>query len=343
MSNHTQLSTEERNDAFSLLELSMGYVVQAALRSVAKLGVSDHLIDGPKTAAQLGQELGIDSKQLQRVMRILVPHAVYYENPDGLFSLAIAGHFLCSRHSHSLRSAVLMLTDKTFWQPSIQLADIIKGEPVFTNLFGMPFYDYWSKNEKNPHDDDFHDGMSSMSRVENEVLVNAYTFPENATVIDIAGGMGDLLLTVLRKNKTLKGILFDQEKVLVRNSLSKLADASRWETISGSFFNECPSADIYLLKYIIMDWSDKQAIKILQTCRKSMKTTSRLLILEPIIKSGENEQGRYELDLLLLAGFDGGRARSEKELSDMLGEARLRISRVIHTPTYLSIIEASPC
>jgi hypothetical protein len=78
------------------------------------------------------------------------------------------------------------------------------------------------------------------------VLVDCYYFPEGASVIDIAGGFGNLLLTVLRRNPSLHGILFDQEKVLAGNRLHLLEDDTRWGTVAGSFFEQCPQADIYL-------------------------------------------------------------------------------------------------
>ncbi|WP_407434725.1 methyltransferase [Lelliottia sp.] len=89
-----------------------------------------------------------------------------------------------------------------------------------------------------------------------------------------------------------------------------------------------------------MNWPDAQTNKILQTCRQSMKANSRLLILETVIKDNNNEPGRYEIVLLLLTSFDGGRARTEQEYADMLADAGLKLNRVIHTPSYLSIIEA---
>lgn len=340
MISENTVSTQDCKQGIYLLEQSMSYLWPAALRSVTLLGVADHLTEGPKTHDELAQELGVDAQSLQRVMRILTSRKVFEESDKGYFSLTPAAHFLCKNHSHSLRSAILMLTDKTFWEPAARLDDILKEGPVFDSIFGMPFYDYWNQQTDSPSDNNFHAGMSSMSKIENEVLVESYDFPPNATVVDIAGGYGNLLLCVLRKHTSLRGILFDQQNVLEKNILHQLNDDSRWHTESGSFFEKCPTADIYMLKYIIMDWSDEKAKKILKTCRGAMKADSKILIMEPVIKENHNEVGRYEIDLLLLTSFDGGRARTEQELAAMLDEADLKINRVIHTPYYLSIVEA---
>lgn len=342
MSALNRLDPLERSEAIFLLEQSMGFVWQAALRTVALLGVADHLVDENKTMEQLAAALKVDKDFLYRIMRVMASRGVFSELSDGTFGLTQSARFLCTEHPYSLRAAVLMLTDKTFWQPAADMEGILKGKPVFNDLFGMPFYEYWEHKDPNTSDNVFHAGMASMSSVENEVLVDNYEFPKNAVVADIAGGLGNLLLCVLRRNPSLTGILFDQESVLNDNRLHLLNDDSRWQTMSGSFFDTCPSADIYMLKYILMDWPDEKSVQILKNCRRAMKHNSRLLILEPVIKDDNNEQGRFEIDLLLLTSFDGGRARTEKEFTEMLKLADLKLNRVIHTNTYLSIVEAIP-
>lgn len=342
MLSYKKLNSLERKEAIFLLEQSMGFVWQAALRSVAVLGIADYLADGNKSIKDLASEAKVSEDFLYRVMRILASRGVFHEISERVFCLTQSATFLCTQHDFSLRAAVLMLTDKTFWQPAAQLDGVLKGSPVFNELFGMPFYEYWEQSPASMGENIFHAGMASMSSVENEVLVDSYEFPQNAVVADIAGGLGNLLLCVLRRNPTLTGILFDRSDVLAGNRLHLLNDDERWQTVPGSFFEECPPADIYMLKYILMDWPDSKSIQILKNCRRSMKQDSRLLIFEPMIKSDDNEQGRYEIDILLMTSFDGGKARSEKELSAIFERADLRINKIINTDSYLSIIEAVP-
>jgi cyclopropane fatty-acyl-phospholipid synthase-like methyltransferase len=181
--------------------------------------------------------------------------------------------------------------------------------------------------------------MSSMSEVENMFLVRSYDFPKNATVVDVAGGMGGLLLQVLRANPTLHGILFDQPHVLNRNRLAELGDDSRWELQGGSFFEACPEGDIYLLKYITHDWSDENSAKILSNCRKAMRPGGKILIMDPVIPEGSVRHSGKEMDLLLMASFDGGRERTESELKELVDNAGLKINRIIDSGFFVSIIE----
>lgn len=123
---------------------------------------------------------------------------------------------------------------------------------------------------------------------------------------------------------------------------SELNDDSRWQIQPGDFFDSCPPADVYLLKYIVMDWPDEQALKILKCIRKSMHDNAKLLILEPVIPPGNTWHGGNEIDLLLLSSFDGGQTRTQEELNVLLGNADLKINRVIDTGCYVSIAEVIP-
>ncbi|WP_145574448.1 methyltransferase [Yersinia mollaretii] len=342
MVDNNPLKYEGDTAALYLLEQAMGFTFQASLRAAAILGVADHLAKGAKTAEEIGQAVGADWRLLNRVLRMLASRHIFAESENGQFSLTPAADFLRTDNNNSLRSAVLMLTDKTFWLPLGNLVENLRGESAFKQAFGMSFYEYWSQENIPESDSDFHTGMSSMSSVENNFLVRSYDFPENATVVDIAGGFGGLLLKVLQHNPTLHGILFDRPAVLARNRLGELGDDSRWETQSGNFFESCPSADIYLLKYITMDWPEEQASKILRSCRNAMRPNSKVLILEPVISREDTWQGGKEIDLLLLGSFDGGQARTEDELKTLLASADLKLNRIIDTGSYVSIIEAIP-
>ncbi|AJJ10282.1 calO1 [Yersinia rohdei] len=340
MRTNNVFTPESEKAALYLLGEAMGFSYQAALRAVAVLGVADYLVDGAKTAQQLGMELGVDAQNLHRVMRLLATRNIFHEETGDLFRLNPAAKLLCSSEPHSLRHAVLMLTDETFWGPLGNIAESVQGHSAFKQLYGMSFFEYWSKPQTRSPEYDFHSGMSSMSEVENLALVRSYNFPEGATVVDIAGGLGGLLLTVLQANPTLQGILFDQAPILARHRLGELADDARWRVQPGSFFESCPAADFYLLKYITHDWPDEKTIEILHNCRKAMLPNGKVLIMDTIIPEGNTPHFGKNMDLLLMASFDGGRERTEAELSELLAKAELKINRIIDTGSYVSIVEA---
>lgn len=321
-----------------LLELSMEYAYSAALRAVALLGVADHLVDGARTITELAEAIGADELRLYRVMRLNASRGVFREIENRSFELTPAADFLRKDAPLSLRSGVLMITDETIWRPSGEIVSGVVGDPPFKKIFGMPFFDYWA--EKGASADDFHVGMSSQSDIENEFLVRSYEFPEGATVVDIAGGLGGLLLRILRRNPTLHGILFDRPDVLSRHRLGELGADDRWELISGDFFESVPRADVYVLKSIMHDWPDEQATLILRNIRKAMAPGGRVLVMDPVIPPGNTPHASKLLDLIVMAVYEGGRERTEEELRQLFAGAGLRLTRVINTGSYVSIAEA---
>ncbi|CNI45479.1 methyltransferase [Yersinia vastinensis] len=340
METNKTFTPESEKAALFLIDQIMSYSYQAALRAAALVGVADHLLDKPKTTKELAQEMGVEEQPLHRVMRLLATRDVFKEVDGQRFELTPAAELLCKSSPHSLRGAVLMLTDETFWRPLGIIAESVQGHSAFKKIFGTSFFEYWSNPENHTPDRDFHAGMSSMSWVENPCLVRSYDFPKNATVVDVAGGMGGLLLSVLQANPTLHGILFDREPVVARTRLGELGDDSRWKLQSGSFFESCPPADIYMLKYIVHDWPDEKSAEILHNCRKAMQPNGKVLIMDTIIPEGNRPHFGKTMDILMLASFDGGRERTETELKALLAKADLKINRIIETGSYLSIIEA---
>lgn len=132
--------------------------------------------------------------------------------------------------------------------------------------------------------------------------------------------------------------------VLEKHRLDELGDESRWNLQPGNFFESCPVADIYLLKYVLVDWPDDKAAKILCNCRNSMLKNGKILIMDTIIPENNIPHfGKYMDFLLLIGSVEIGRERTQTELKELLTRADLKINRVINTGSYVSIIEAVAC
>lgn len=324
--------------ALFLLEQTMGYAYPAALRTAALLDIADHLAAGPKSLEELARASQTDEMKLRRVLRLLASRGVFSEDDAGRFALTAPAEMLRSDVPLSLRGAVLMITDETFWRPTGQVVDSLRGSPPFKKIFGVPFFEYWEKSGAAA--EDFHAGMSSMSEIENEFLVRSYDFPAGATIVDVAGGFGGLLLRVLKANPGSHGILFDRPHVLSRHRLGELGDESRWDLASGDFFQSCPPGDVYILKYIMHDWDDERAVRILRSCRQAMSPGGRVLVMDPVLPPGNAPHTGRVMDLICMAIYEGGRERTEEELRRLLAAADLRLTRVIDSGCHVSITEA---
>src|SRR5262245_49390760 len=68
-----------------LLEMWSGYVVSRALSVVAELAIADHLVERPKTDAELAAATGANQDALHRVLRMLAARGVFAEEESGRF------------------------------------------------------------------------------------------------------------------------------------------------------------------------------------------------------------------------------------------------------------------
>lgn len=336
MKNYT-LNLQNKADALAIMKKAISFTIPAALRVAAKLNIADLLKEGSKNINELAEKTNSIPVVLNRILRMLASEGIFSESEGSRYSLAPAGYFLLSDHQYSLRDAVLMLTNETLWRPVGNVVESVQGNPAFENLYGMSFYQYWQDNVRDDHD--FQAGMNSLSKIENYFIIKHYKFPDNKIVTDIAGGLGGLLLEVLKENPTLKGQLFDHQHVLERTKLIELGDDSRWKLIPGDLFEDYPESDIYLIKYIIHNWNNDSVIKIFKNLRKVMKEDSKVLIIEPIIFKKNIPDVAKCMDLICMSAFHESGERTEEEFIELLDKADLKINKFIKTETYNSILE----
>ena len=115
-----------------------------------------------------------------------------------------------------------------------------------------------------------------------------YDFSQFNTIIDIGGGQGIFLSSILKNNPNLYGVLFDlphaiesAKKLYARESANSNDNVnhdilSRCKLIEGDFFKSIPAigADGYIIKNVILNWDDQSAAIILKNCLQAMKDTT---------------------------------------------------------------------
>jgi hypothetical protein len=214
------------------------------------------------------------------------------------------------------------------------------GEIPFLKAHGVLPFEYL---EKHPDDlEVFGESMTSLSWTENPTIAAAYKFSRVKTLVDVGGGHGSLLATILKANPKLKGVLFDQPSVIARarkdQHVTTKGIAERCTLESGSFFEAVPAGgDAYIMKYILHDWNDEQCVKILENCRAAMNKKGRVLVVDNVIPPGNDPNWGKLLDIQML--IIGGRERTKKEFAAMFAQAGLKLTRVVPTKCPLSIVE----
>ena len=320
-----------------MIELA-DYIVPFTIRAICELGVADELVDGPMSIEDIATRVGAHAPSLHRVLRALASKGIFIEEPPGAFALTPLAQPLRSDHPLSLRQAYpLLAADVEAWGHFDYC--LRTGEPSFQHVHGI---DYWTWMAEHPDDNvRFNASQHAASRIELRAVLSAYPWASLRTIVDVGGGNGAFLAGILARFPSLHGTVQDLPHV-VSGAAKVLADAGvtdRADIQDGSFFEAVPpGADAYLLKRILYGWNDEHAAALLSTVRAAMRADSRLLILEPVMRPGNDDDVGKLYDLMLFA-LAGGGARTEQALGDLLRAARLSIRRVLPTMMF-PIVEA---
>jgi hypothetical protein len=215
------------------------------------------------------------------------------------------------------------------------------GKQALDQIYGMPAFEYFKHH---PEDSQiFNDTMTNFSMIDGPAVAAAYNFDGIHSLVDVGGGHGFLLATILERNPKLKGTLYDVPHVVdgaPNGPLKKVMD--RCTLASGDMFASVPQgADAYIMKHIIHDWPDDLCLKILLGCRKGVNDGGKLLVVDSVIQPGNDFAPAKFLDLQMLI-FPGGCERTEKQFRDLFAAAGWKLTRIIPTAASDSIVEGVP-
>jgi hypothetical protein len=327
-----------------LLHMLAGCWVAQALYVCAKLGVADLLQEEPTPCATLAEATQTHPDALYRVLRALASVGVFSEEGDRRFRSTPAAAYLRTDVPGSLRAFAIMLGEAEHWRAwEGVLHSVRTGQSAFEHVFGAPHFAYFEEHPAAARI--FDAAMTSRSAQENEAIVATFDFSGARTVVEIGGGQGTLLEAILRSHPVAQGVLFDLPHVVAssRARMWGAGLATRCEFVEGDFFAGVPTGgDLYVIKKVIHDWDDERALRILTNCRKVMTTSSRLLLIEPVVPQGNAASFSKLLDLLMLVWTSGGRERTKAEHENLLTASGFRLQRVTSTPSGVDLLEAVP-
>jgi hypothetical protein len=326
-----------------VFQLIGGYIISSALYPILKLGIVDRLADGPRTSAELARASGANEDALYRVMRTLASVGIFDEVDRRRFALTPAGELLRSGPSPDLCDLAMWLCDPLHFRVHAEMShSVLTGKPAADKVLGMPVFEYL------PRDPDlseaFNNAMTAFSAAVVPGVLKAYDFSGINVLVDVAGGHGEILASILRAYPRMRGVLFDLEHVIAgaipRLQAAGLAD--RCTTGSGDFFKAVPpGGDAYIMKHIIHDWDDDRAARLLSNIRKALegKPDGRVLLIEAVIQPGNGPDVMKLIDMEMLL-MPGGRERTAEEFAALFDRAGFALARVIPTESPLCVIEA---
>ena len=328
------METQTSSPLDVILQTSAGYCVARALHVVADLGVADHLAGNGSSVDELARKTGADADALGRILRLLSAHGIFSADGDTVSHNAVSDT-LRTDHPQSARDLARMFGLPFVWKTFEHFDHTVKtGRPAVEQAIpeGM-----WAWLAERPEASAvFNGAMIGKSFGQVAGVVGTFDFSRFASIADVGGGRGHLLLAILDKYPHATGLLFEQPHVIdeVRGIAS-----DRLRLQAGDFFTDTlPPCDAYVLMEVIHDWDDDKAVQILSAVRRSAPPGAALLLIEQLMPPTPGPHWVKMLDIHMMALF-AARQRGQSEYDRLAGQCGFSPVGKTDTPAGISVLE----
>lgn len=304
-------------------------------KAFEKTGIRKLLNAGVNDITALANECNLNENALYRALRF----SIFYHQTDfstEKYELQPADILLLEDSFGSFRGAIEYVTSET-WNNSWANFDycLYSGGSSFINTFGCTYFDYVGQHQnfRLP----FTQQMDLRTEIIANVISDSYDFSSFDTICDLGGGAGTLLYAILSKNPNVNGILVDLPITLTHHNLGNFID--RVKLLPANFFDKIDNADCIILKNVLHNWDDKNAILLLQNCLNSLNKGGKILIIDQLMETPYTLMSLfYDLHMLVL---HGGAERSKSEFNDLIEKSGANLQRIIKIQSPMAILELS--
>jgi C-methyltransferase len=326
----------------AVLELIMGAWVAQALQVAAELRIADALVDQPLPLEELAARVGANPDALKRLMRALISRGVFRLR-RGRYEMTALAEPLRTDTPYSVHGYARLVGSPQHREHWSMLIDSVRsGTTLVPQLRGKGAFEYLTDEPELAKI--FNNAMTGLNGMSALTVVAGYRFDSFATIVDVGGGHGELLATILAATPNARGVLFDLPEVVAGAPalLAARGVGDRVRVEGGSFFDDVPSGgDAYVLKNVIHDWPDEQSVAILRNVRASTGIAATLLLVEVVLPGHDRDFTGNWVDLEMLVQA-GGRERDAAEWRELLRQGGFQMKRIVQTASAYSVIEAIP-
>ncbi|KAB1220994.1 Caffeic acid 3-O-methyltransferase 1 [Morella rubra] len=222
----------------------------------------------------------------------------------------------------------LLHHDKVFMESWFHMNEaILEGGIPFKRAYGISIFEKLGTDER--FNRVFNQAMSHHSTLIMKKILDVYKGFEGLKVlVDVGGGIGATLNSIISKYPQIKGINFDLPHVLV--------DAPPFpgvEHVGGNMFDSVPSGDAIFMKWMLHGCSDEQCLQALKNCWKVLPNSGKVIVVESIRpvapENNVSSQIVYEQDLMMLTQSPGGKERTQNEYEALALKSGFSGSEVI--------------
>lgn len=328
-----------------------GYMRTCVIHAFSELEIADIISSSPKTLECIASSTYTKQAALKRLLRCATSmDLICFDTSDKKYHLLPDGQLLKSDHPFSQCYFARLMGSSHRYQPWGYLTEILKdgNSEKYSVTYGKSSLSYL--NDKKDELEVFNNALTNFSSWHDMVIAASYDFTQFKHMVDIGCGSGTFLKSVLEKNPTICGTMFDLK---INDCKPDDAIINRLYSKQGSFFNidDIPTnCDLYSAKNVIHNFNLSQKQEILKNISTAMSFSSdksidcaqkRLLIIEYLLE--ENNAVKKSsiaqwMDLHLFILNDGGEL-TLNEYKKMALNAGLVLTKVIPTPIGRHIME----
>ncbi|NSC25468.1 hypothetical protein FM076_31675 [Streptomyces albus subsp. chlorinus] len=333
--------TEDVQATRGVVDIITGGWRAQALYTAVKLGLPDHIEAGRTTSGELAAATGADERGVHRLLRLLVAMGVFEGSESTGYRNTRISAVLLDR-PQSLRDMCLLYGEEFYSAWGYAHQAISTASSGFEAAFGEPFYEYLGQDAATARR--FQHAMNAGNMFFHQVP-EVFDFSSGKMIVDVGGGGGHLLATILGAVPDARGTLLDRAHMMpkAREHLAATVGLERVQLVGGDMFEDVPAGgDVYILCRVLAGWDDDAVVQVFENCRRAMAdSTSRLLILDRFVED-ENPTvlpALWDLHLLMTTG---GEHRTLSRITALLNTAGLDVSRTTELPMETTALIAAP-
>ncbi|MCP3392865.1 methyltransferase [Bradyrhizobium sp. CCGB12] len=302
----------------SVHDLVQSHRITAVIYAAAKLDLAEAIGDDEKPVAELARLVSADEGALRRLLIGIATLGLCKQVDGDRFAMTELGRQLDAAAEPSFKDWVLF-EGEMLAQSWSGLVDSVRTGRTATQLRGDGADRYAATGQATEWTRRFNAAMVNLTRTMVPKIVAAHDFAAARVVMDVGGGIGELIGGVLQRVSHLEGITFDLARCEAdaHAHFDRLGLASRCRFVAGSFFEKIPGGvDTILMKSILHNWDDNRCALILRNCRDALAPGGTLIVIERILPELATTDPEHRScvmsDLNMLRG-PGGRERTYSE------------------------------
>ena len=327
------MSEQKSVNLFELSDLRTPW----CLHVVSTLRIADHIAAGIAKIDDLAAAASCDPTALQQVLGHLASKGVFEEPTPGCFALNDAARQL---FEPGMRLGLDLdgIGGRMAYSWGTLLSYVRTGAPAYQELFGLPFWEDLEAHPQLAASFDAMIGPAGHGSFNADFQISG-GWDSIRTIVDVGGGTGAMLAEILRIRPNIHGILLDQPHTVARSTaiFQAAGVTERITTVGQSFFDALPpGADLYLLRGVLNDWPDREALAILLRCAEAARPAGRVVVLKSV--GPDDTHNDLGIEMVML----GGKKRSVAEFRELARQAGLEILAAGQQPSGYFIVECRP-